>query len=211
LEVAWARHFESLKKLKCGEIRLDEVVEPPRFKKKNTARQSFRYPDPKQFRIEQGNNRLFLPKLGWVRYRNSRALEGQPSNLTVSREGHKWFVSVQTEREVKQPVHPSSSIVGIDLGVVRFATLSNGEVIPPAHSFERKEKRLKRYQHRMARRTGAPSPTAKYEPPVSGLWTYLRRKPHDTSRLPVCAVRLHGRRGFRGSYQYSISRSLALE
>ena len=40
----------------------------------------------------------------------------------------------------------------MDLGVVRFATLSNGEAIPPAHSLAKKQKRLKRYQRMMARR-----------------------------------------------------------
>jgi len=40
----------------------------------------------------------------------------------VCRDGEKWFVSIQTEQEVEEPVHQSSSIVGIDLEVVRFAT-----------------------------------------------------------------------------------------
>ena len=43
----------------------------PRFKKKGVW-ESFRYPDAKQIKLEQGNSRLFLPKLGWLRYRNSR-------------------------------------------------------------------------------------------------------------------------------------------
>ena len=43
----------------------------PRFKKKGVW-ESFRYPDAKQIKLEQGNSGLFLPKLGWLRYRNSR-------------------------------------------------------------------------------------------------------------------------------------------
>ena len=39
----------------------------PRFKKKGQS-DSFRYPDPKQIKLDQPNNRLFLPKLGWLRY-----------------------------------------------------------------------------------------------------------------------------------------------
>ena len=132
LEAAWSRHFESLGKRTRGQIRPEEVVEPPQFKKKHRCRDSFRYPDPQQFRIEQNNNRLFLPKLGWLGYRNSRRIEGEPSNVTVCRDGEKWLVSIQTEHAVEEPVHPSSSIVGIDLGVVRLATLSNREVIQPA-------------------------------------------------------------------------------
>jgi transposase len=38
-------------------------------------------------------------------------------------------VSVQTQREVPQPVHLSSSIVGIDMGIKQFATLSDGTVL----------------------------------------------------------------------------------
>ena len=41
----------------------------PRFKKKG-QRDSFRYPDPKQVKLEQASSRLFLPRLGWLRYRN---------------------------------------------------------------------------------------------------------------------------------------------
>ena len=80
----------------------------PRFKKKHRARQSFCYPDPKQFRVEQHNSRLFLPKLGWIRYRNSRAMEGQPCKVTVSRDEAKWYVSIQTEREVERFASPRS-------------------------------------------------------------------------------------------------------
>jgi hypothetical protein len=36
-----------------------------RASKKKSQRDSFRYPDPKRIKLEQGNNRLFLPKLGW--------------------------------------------------------------------------------------------------------------------------------------------------
>jgi putative transposase len=152
LEAAWSRHFASLNQLKRREIKPEEVVQRPQFKKKHKSRDSFRYPDPKQFQIEQENNRVLLPKLGWTRYRNSRKIQGEPSNITVSRAGRKWLVSIQTEREVENPVDPASSMVGIDLGVVRFATVSNGEVIEPCNALKKKEARLKRYQRMMARR-----------------------------------------------------------
>jgi putative transposase len=47
----------------------------PRFKKKGQS-DSFRYPDPKQIKLDQANSRIFLPKLGWLRYRNSREVLG---------------------------------------------------------------------------------------------------------------------------------------
>jgi len=50
----------------------------PRFKKRG-QHDSFRYPDPKQIRLDPLNSRLFLPKLGWLRYRNSRTVLGRLS------------------------------------------------------------------------------------------------------------------------------------
>lgn len=40
--------------------------------RKNRQSHSFRYPHPKQIRLDQANNRLFLPRLGWPRYHNSQ-------------------------------------------------------------------------------------------------------------------------------------------
>jgi len=48
----------------------------PRFKKKG-QRDSFRYPDPKQIQLDPANSRLFLPKLGWLRYRNRGDVLGE--------------------------------------------------------------------------------------------------------------------------------------
>ena len=39
---------------------------------------------PQGFKIEQQNNRLFLPKVGWIRYRNSQEILGVAKNITAS-------------------------------------------------------------------------------------------------------------------------------
>jgi hypothetical protein len=57
---------------------------------------------------------------------NSRPIEGTPRNITVSRKYQYWFISIQTERKVADPIHPSSSSAGGDRGVKRFMTLSDG-------------------------------------------------------------------------------------
>jgi putative transposase len=122
----------------------------PRFKKKGRS-DSFRYPDPKQIKLDQANSRLFLPKLGWLRYRNSRAVLGTVKNITVSQSCGKWFVSIQTEREVEQPI-PHGYAVGIDMGIARFATLSDGTFYAPLGSFKRHETRLRKAQQALSRK-----------------------------------------------------------
>lgn len=121
----------------------------PRLKKKGQS-DSFRY--PQGFKLDQGNSRVFLPKLGWIRYRNSRDMLGTPKNITVSSNGGKWFVSIQAEREVAEPIHPAISIVGIDVGIARFAAFSDGSHIEPLNSFRKHEQRLAKYQRRMSRK-----------------------------------------------------------
>ncbi|WP_425267392.1 RNA-guided endonuclease InsQ/TnpB family protein [Cupriavidus lacunae] len=122
----------------------------PRFKKKG-QHDSFRYPDQRQIKLDQGNSRIFLPKLGWLRYRDSRDVLGEVKQVTVSACGGKWFVSIQTEREVKQSL-PNGGAVGIDMGVVRFATLSDGTAYAPLNSFRRHEAALRRAQQAMSRK-----------------------------------------------------------
>jgi putative transposase len=123
----------------------------PRFKKKG-QRESFRYPDPKQIKLDQGNSRIFLPKLGWLRYRNSRDVLGDVRNATVSRSCGKWYVSIQTVREVEEPVSQATASVGIDMGIARFATFSDGSHLEALNSFRKHEARLRRYQRAMSRK-----------------------------------------------------------
>jgi putative transposase len=121
----------------------------PRFKKRGSG-ESFRF--PQGFEIDQSNSRIKLPKLGWIRYRNSRDILGAAKNITISQSGGKWFASIQTEREVEQPIPAATSAIGIDVGIARFATLSDGDFILPLDSFKKHEQRLKKYQRRMNRK-----------------------------------------------------------
>lgn len=71
----------------------------PRFKRKSQS-DSFRY--PQGCKLDQSNSRIFLPKLGWLRYRNSRDVLSVVKNATVSQFCGKWYVSIQTVRERKR-------------------------------------------------------------------------------------------------------------
>ncbi|EOU7516368.1 RNA-guided endonuclease InsQ/TnpB family protein [Escherichia coli] len=121
----------------------------PRFKKRG-QNDAFRY--PQGVKLDQENSRIFLPKLGWMRYRNSRQVTGVVKNVTVSQSCGKWYISIQTESEVSTPVHPSASMVGLDAGVAKLATLSDGTVFEPVNSFQKNQKKLARLQRQLSRR-----------------------------------------------------------
>jgi len=140
----------------------------PRFKKKGRSGDGFRFP-AYQGNIELDGRRIKLPAFGWVRFRKSRDVEGVIKNVTVKRRGQHWFISVQTEREVEDPVHPSSSEVGIDMGVAKFAALSTGELVKPIDSFRRLEGRMRKAQRTLARKEKFSSNWKKQKAAISRL------------------------------------------
>jgi putative transposase len=119
----------------------------PRFKKKG-QQDSFRYPQG----IKVINNRVFLPKIGWVPFFKSRDIIGTIKNATVSKKGEHWFVSIHTEIETSKPVHSSKTAIGVDLGVKKFATLSDGRVYKAKHSFKKRQARLSKLQQHLSKK-----------------------------------------------------------
>jgi len=120
----------------------------PRFKKKG-RHDSFRY--PQGFKFDE--SRVFLPKIGWLGFYKSRCWEGVPKNVTVSRHGVHWYICVQCEIDTSLPVHPSKTAIGIDMGIQRFATLSDGSYFEPLNSLRKLEAKLVKAQRKLARQS----------------------------------------------------------
>jgi putative transposase len=119
----------------------------PKFKKRG-KQDSFCF--PQGTKVE--DNKVYLPKIGWVVFKKSQEIDGTIKNVTVSRSNDRWFVSFQVEMEVAEPVHPSNTEIGIDLGVTRFATLSDGMFIAPINSLGAAKARLARAQRRLSKK-----------------------------------------------------------
>ena len=149
----------------------------PRRKKRGRG-DSFRYPEPKQIKLDQDNQRICLPKIGWVRYRHSRDVSGTIKNVTVSGSYDKWYVSIQTERDMDVPI-PTGTDVGIDMGVVQFATLSDGTCYAPLNSFRKHETALRKAQQALSRKVKFSNNWTKAKYRVQRLHTRIARVRHD--------------------------------
>ncbi|MCB1776869.1 MAG: transposase [Candidatus Competibacteraceae bacterium] len=156
----------------------------PRFKKKGVS-DSFRY--PQGITLDQGNRRVFLPKLGWLRYRNSRDVLGEVKNATVSQSCGKWFVSIQTEREVDPPL-PQGEAVGIDMGIARFATLSDGSHLEPLNRFKKYQQRLARCQRAMSRKVKFSNNWKKAKAHVQRIHTRIANARKDFLHKASCQI-----------------------
>jgi putative transposase len=163
----------------------------PKFKKKG-VHDSFRYPQG----CKVYNNRIYLPKVGWFCLFSSSELEGQVKNVVISRRGKHWYASVQVELEVEEPKHSSSSIVGIDMGIVRFATLSNGEYFEPLNSFQRLERNLRIEQRKLSRKVKFSKNWNKQKKRIQNVHIqianvrqdYLHKLTHNISKNHACVV-----------------------
>ena len=141
---------QSLKDLESGfKNFFAERANFPRFKKKG-EKESFRF--PQGCKLEQHNNRIWLPKIGWVRYRNSRNVIGEIKNVTVSQKCGKWYVSIQTEFE-QEIAQPKGGEIGIDMGIIRFATLSDGTFFEPVNAFKTLKGKLAKLQKQFKNKT----------------------------------------------------------
>ncbi len=86
------------------------------------------------------NNRIFLPKIGYINYNNSRTINGEINSVTVSKENNHWYIAVNfTENYEVNRITPIDGVVGIDIGITRFASLSTGEFLAPMNSFRKSE------------------------------------------------------------------------
>ncbi len=121
----------------------------PRFRSRRKAIGSFVIHNDK-FRVE--GNTVFIPKLGAVNMAEPLRFKGKIVTGRVKEKAGKWYLIVVVEVEKpKAIIHPNLS-TGIDFGLTRFATLSNGEVIETQDHFRKSERKLKLLQRGLARK-----------------------------------------------------------
>jgi len=120
----------------------------PKFKKKG-IHDSF-YIGNDHIKLE--GKQIKLPKLGWVRMRESLRFPGKVISATVSRVANKWFVSLNVELDQSPSSCNSQAGVGVDLGIKALATLSNGETFEAPKPLKIFLKKLKRMQRSLSRR-----------------------------------------------------------
>lgn len=92
-----------------------------------------------------------LPKVGWVKFRDTRPMRGSLKNVTVSLSGEHWQISFLREIEHEAPA-PLAGVVGIDRGVATTLALSTGEMLTLPDTLRRVEGQKRRAQRIAARR-----------------------------------------------------------
>lgn len=142
LQTAWKRFFDP--KLKNRK---------PQFKKKNRSTDSF-YIGGDQLKMQ--DRKICIPKLGIVRLKENLRFKGKINSATISRTADRWFVSIQVKVDGKTFKKCTAARgVGIDLGINRMATMSQGIAIDSPKPLKKHLRKLKRDQRVMAKKIRA--------------------------------------------------------
>ena len=196
LASAWSRFFDSkvharLKenkkkpkkpkffKLADGtEIQLRPLM--PRFKRKSEERDSIRLVQFDKYCKIDGN-RVKLPNgVGLVKFRKSQEILGTIKNVTISKKSGHWYVSFGTERELdEKPRHPSKTAIGLDMGISKLLTTSNGEYIKPKNSFKANQLKLAKLQRGLAKKVKFSENWKKQNRKIQKLHHHIANIRHD--------------------------------
>jgi putative transposase len=121
----------------------------PQFKSKKRSRQSFYLANDK---FTVGDHWIDVPKLGRVNMAESLRFSGKIMSARISKTASWWFVSITVEMPNEIPLnnHPP---VGVDVGLNRLATLSDGRQYENQRPLTHQLKKLRRLNKELARRT----------------------------------------------------------
>ena len=109
---------------------------------------SFTYP---QFGFKFIDNRIQLSKIGSIKYKGVIPENGIKTFTVKQSKSGKWFGYIVYEKQLDS-FDADLPVVGIDLGLEKFATLSDGNYIPVPQFYRKDEKRIKKSHKELSRK-----------------------------------------------------------
>ena len=120
----------------------------PQFHKKG-KRESFYIPGQS---IKVSGNKVYLPKIGWIKMSEHLRFKGKINNVVVSEQAGLWFAAFNVEIEVFTTDENQVGTVGIDLGIENMATLSDGAVYENPRIAKHFEQKLRTLNKSLSRK-----------------------------------------------------------
>ena len=121
----------------------------PRFHSRNRYN-SFTYPQGGYSLTH--DKRVCLSKIGAIKIKLHRKIEGTTKTCTITFEAGQWYAVFSCEVEQPEPWPPVDSEVGIDLGVTHFAALSDGTFIESPRYYRKAQKKREKLQQALGRK-----------------------------------------------------------
>jgi putative transposase len=143
LDKAFKNFFRGLKK--------GQKVGYPKFKSKHKSKQKFSI----SYGFYISNTEVKIPKVGRVKLKEKGYVPTKDvkiNSMTVSKEAGRWFVSVNVERDIKEPSNQIEMVLGVDVGIKELAVCSNGQVFENPKYLKKSKKKLAHAQRSLSRK-----------------------------------------------------------
>lgn len=181
LDRAYQNFFRKIKK---G----DKELGFPKFKSKKNPNRSYRTQNINNNISIFNSNKIKLPKLGLVKFINSRNFDGKITSCTISKTPTgKYFISVLVEEQY-QELPQNNNQIGFDLGIKEFLVTSDREVVENPKYLKQSEKRLIKLQRQLNRKRISSQHYKKHSKKIAKL--YERVKNQRTDFLQKLSTRI---------------------
>jgi len=143
--------------------------------------------------IKPTKTQIKIPKIGWVKWKKHRPLEGKLKSITIKQEnGHWWCIclcDIGDTPQIKQSTE--DQLIGIDLGLKDFAVTSDGEVFDTPKIYRKKQKKLKRKQQILSRRKKGSKNREKARKLLNKLYYKIKCQRQDFTHKASNAIAKH--------------------
>jgi len=135
--------------------------------------------------------RIKLPRIGWVKLKEKNYLplgrHTTSTSVTISERAGKWFVSLRAEEETEKNKQ-QNGVVGIDLGVRKLATCSDGTVFANPKALFKFQKKLKHIQRKLSRRVKGSNRYNKLKMKLARLWLKISNIRSDATHKATSEI-----------------------
>lgn len=151
----------------------------PRFQGRNRY-DSFTCPDPcgRGYKITDGG-KLKLSKIGEIKIKQHREIEGKIKTCTIKRDGNHWYVSFSVVIDPEPPLESIDQSVGVDVGLNSLVTFSNGNQIEPPQYLRQSEEKLIKAQRELSRKKKGSKNRNKQREKVAKIHRHIRNQRKD--------------------------------
>jgi putative transposase len=149
----------------------------PRFKGSGVY-DSITFPQAGKTGCRITGNAIYISKIGNVKAILHRDIAGSVKTCTIRRQSGKWFACFTCDYE-PEPLPESFESVGIDVGLEKFAALSDGSFVENPRFFRRDEKALAKAQRKQSRTPKGSKPRRRANKVVSRIHERIRNRRHD--------------------------------
>jgi len=146
----------------------------PRYKGRDWY-DSFTFPDS-GFAVTEGA--LKLSKIGTLKIKLHRAIPKRIKACTIRRQNNKWFVCFACEVE-HEPLPTTGQSVGIDVGLEKFAALSDGSFVENPRFFRKEQQALAKAQRKLSKQSKGSAEQTKARKVVARVHERIKNRRHN--------------------------------